>query len=164
MLRGRKSLAPCSVQTPSFDPSLLGKRLNLTSFRFVIDTYAWIEYFRASLAGGESKQYIEGEGSASPIMVVAEVSRKLLREIEAGNETREGRSQRVEFIRASSQILDLSFDMAVAAGELDVEMKKKVRGWGLVDSIILTVARSANAKVVTGDEHFRGLREAIFIK
>ena len=97
-------------------------------------------------------------------MVVAEVSRKLLREIEAGNETREGRSQRVEFIRASSQILDLSFEMAVAAGELDVEMKKKVRGWGLVDSIILTIARSANAKVVTGDEHFRGLMEAIFIK
>ncbi len=97
-------------------------------------------------------------------MVVAEVSRKLLREVEAGNETREGRSKRLDFIRASSQILDLSFETAVAAGELDVEMKKKRKGWGIVDSILLTIARTVDAKVVTGDEHFRGLKEAIFIK
>ncbi len=97
-------------------------------------------------------------------MVVAEVSRKLQSEVEAGTETGEGRSKRLEFIRASSQILDLSFETAVEAGELDVEMKKKARGWGIVDSILLTIARKADAKVVTGDEHFRGLKEAIFIK
>ncbi len=50
------------------------------------------------------------------------------------------------------------------AGEIDVEMKKKVRGWGLVDSIVLTFVRSADAKVVTGDEHFRDIKEAIMIK
>jgi hypothetical protein len=54
--------------------------------------------------------------------------------------------------------------MAASAGEVDVEMKKKVRGWGLVDSIILTFARSADARVVTGDEHFREIKEAIMIK
>ena len=53
--------------------------------------------------------------------MVAELSRKLLREIDAGNETREGRLKRLEFVRASSQILDLSFEAAVMAGELDVD-------------------------------------------
>jgi predicted nucleic acid-binding protein len=53
--------------------------------------------------------------------------------------------------------------MAASAGEIDVEMKKKVRGWGLVDSIILTFARSAGARVVTGDEHFREIKEAIML-
>jgi len=95
---------------------------------------------------------------------VAEVSRKLLREVEAGKETREERGRHLEFIRASSQILYLTFDMAASAGEIDVDMKKKVRGWGLVDSIVLIFARSAGARVVTGDEHFREIKEAIMIK
>jgi len=43
-------------------------------------------------------------------------------------------------------------------------MKKKRRGWGLADSIILCTARVVNGNVVTGDEHFRGLEETIFIK
>ncbi len=67
--------------------------------------------------------------------MVAELSRKLLREIDAGNETREGRLKRLEFVRASSQILDLSFEAAVMAGELDVEMKRRAKGWGIADSI-----------------------------
>jgi predicted nucleic acid-binding protein len=107
---------------------------------------------------------IEGEGSATPSIVVAEVSRKLLKEVEAKKETRAERGQHLEFIRSSSQILQLTFDLAASAGEIDLDMKKKVRGWGLVDSIILTFARSANAKVVTGDEHFREIKEAIMIK
>ncbi len=164
MLKGRTSPAPCLVRTRSFARSLPKKRLSLTTFRHLVDTYAWIEYFRASPLGDRSKLYIEGEESATPSIVVAEVSRKLQREVEAGNETKEGRLRRIEFVHATSEILDLPFDTAVAAGELDVEMKKQVKGWGIVDSILLTIARSTGAKVVTGDEHFRNLRETIFIK
>lgn len=87
-----------------------------------------------------------------------------MREVEAGKETDDQRSRHIEFIRASSQILDLTFDTAISAGKNAVEMKKKVAGWGLADSIVLVHAREANAKVVTGDEHFRGLKEALFIK
>jgi predicted nucleic acid-binding protein len=96
--------------------------------------------------------------------VVSEVSRKLTKEIEVGNETQEGMLKRLEFVRATSQIVDLDFEIAAEAGKIDVEMKKKAKGWGLADSIVLCTARSANAKVVTGDEHFRGLDEVIFIK
>src|SRR6266571_2036828 len=92
------------------------------------------------------------------------VRRKLLKEVEARKETRDQRRRHLEFIRSSSQIIHIDFDRAAEAGEIDVEMKKKVRGWGLVDSIILTLARSADAKVVTGDEHFREIKEAIMIK
>ncbi len=152
------------ARTPSFDRFLPRKRLSRTSFRHVIDTYAWIEYFRASPLGEKAREYIEGEGSATPTVVVAEVSRKLQREILAGNETEEGRLRRLDFIHSSSQILELPFDLAVVSGELDVEMKRMVKGWGIVDSILLSIARSFDAKVVTGDEHFRKLKEVIFIK
>lgn len=134
------------------------------SYSYVIDAYAWIEYFRSSKAGEVAKKFIESEGSMTPTIVVAEVSRKLLKEIEVGNETMEGRLKRLEFIRASSRIVDLNFDVAAVAGEIDVDMKRKVRGWGLADSIILCTARTVKGRVVTGDEHFRGLEETIMIK
>jgi hypothetical protein len=57
-----------------------------------------------------------------------EVSRKLLREVEGGKETDDQRSRHVEFIRASSQILDLTFDTAISAGKNAVKMRKKVAG------------------------------------
>jgi predicted nucleic acid-binding protein len=134
------------------------------SYRYVIDAYAWIEYFRASKAGEVAKKYIESKESATPTIVVSEISRKLLREIELGNETQEGRLKRLEFIRATSRIVDLDFEIAAEAGKIDVDMKKKVKGWGLADSIILCTARNVKGNVVTGDEHFRGLEETIFIK
>lgn len=139
-------------------------RLKPTSYSHVIDSYAWIEYFKASAEGERAKRYVEGEGSATPSIVVAEVSRKLLREVEAGKETLDQRTRHIEFIRASSQILDLTFDTAVMAGENAVEMRKRVAGWGLADSIVLMHAREAGARVVTGDEHFRKVKEALFIK
>ena len=134
------------------------------SYKYVIDAYAWIEYFRGSKSGEIVKKYVESEDSATPTIVVSEISRKLLREIELGNETHEGRLKRLEFIRATSQIVNLDFEIAAKAGAVDVEMKKKVKGWGLADSIILCTARTAKGKVVTGDQHFKGLEETIFIK
>jgi len=134
------------------------------SYRYVIDAYAWIEYFRASKSGEVAKRYIESEKSATPTVVVSEISRKLLREIELGNETQEGRLKRLEFMRVATQIVNLDFEIAIRAGEIDLEMKKKRRGWGLADSIILCTARVAKGNVITGDEHFKGLDEIVFIK
>ena len=60
-------------------------------------------------------------------MVVVEVTRKLLREFEAGKEIGRERACRLEFMRGSSRIVGLTFDMAAKAGEVDVEIKKAVR-------------------------------------
>ena len=134
------------------------------SCKYIIDAYAWIEYFRASKAGEVAKKYVESENATTPTIVVSEISRKLQREIELGNETQEGLLKRLDFIRATSRIVDLDFEIAAEAGKTDVEMKKKAKGWGLADSIVLCTARNAKGKVVTGDEHFREIEEAIFIK
>ncbi|MEM0172687.1 MAG: type II toxin-antitoxin system VapC family toxin [Thermofilum sp.] len=128
------------------------------SYEYVIDAYAWIEYFRGSKLGEVVKRYIEEENSATPTVVVAELSRKLLKEIERGVETIEGRRAKLEFVGNITEIVDLSRNIAELSGEIDVERKNKVKGWGLADSIILATARKANAKVVTGDKHFADLK------
>ncbi len=134
------------------------------SCNYIIDTYAWIEYFKASKMGEAAKEYIESEHAVTPTIVVSEISRKLLKDIGLGNETREGRLQRLEFIRSTSKIVELDFETAVEAGEINEKLKKQAKGWGLTDSIILCTARSLNGKVVTGDEHFRNLDDVVFIK
>ena len=134
------------------------------SCNYIIDTYAWIEYFKASEMGEVAKEFIENEHSVTPTIVVSEISRKLKKDIDLGNETREGRLQRLEFIRSTSRIVDLDFEIALEAGEISEDLTAEAKGWGLADSIVLCTARSLKGKVITGDEHFRRLDNAVFVK
>jgi predicted nucleic acid-binding protein len=96
--------------------------------------------------------------------VIAELSRKLLSEARAGRETAEGRSKRLQFVKTSTLVVDLTEEIATEAGEIDAERKREVKDWGLADSIVLATARRSDAKVVTGDKHFRDLRsEVVFL-
>jgi|SRR5208282_1809472 len=134
------------------------------SCNYIIDAYAWIEYFKASKMGETAKEYIESEHSVTPTIVVAEISRKLRKDIALGNETREGRLRRLEFIRATSRIVELDFEIAIEAGGISEDLKVEMKGLGLADAIVLCTARSLKGKVVTGDEHFRHLENVIFVK
>lgn len=67
-------------------------------------------------------------------------------------EASEGREEKLDFIRASMIIMELTMNIA-----------KLVRGWGLSDSIIIATARRENAKVVTGDEHFADLKDEVIL-
>jgi predicted nucleic acid-binding protein len=134
------------------------------SCNYIIDAYAWIEYFKASKLGEAAKQYIENENSATPTIVVSEISRKLSQQIQLGKETEEGRIRHLEFIRETSRIVDLDFETAAAVGNIILELGSQTKDWSLADLIILCTARSVSGKVVTGDEHFRKVKDAIFIK
>jgi predicted nucleic acid-binding protein len=114
--------------------------------------------------GKAAKKFIETDYSITPTIVVSEISRKLRKDIELGNESQEGRLKRLEFIRATSRIVDLDFEIASEAGGISEELKDEAKGWGLADSIVLCTARSLKGTVVTGDEHFRHLDNVIFLK
>lgn len=135
----------------------------MTNFKYVVDTFAWVEYFRASKGGLVAKPLIEGGEAATPTVVVAELWRKLLLEFEAGYETAAGAREKLEFVQLETEIVNLDMETAKLAAEIDMEMRKKVRGWSLADSIILATARRGKAKVITGDKHFTAAPEAIFL-
>ena len=69
----------------------------------------------------------------------------------------------MNFIKASTLIVELTAEIARATGEIDVERRKNVKGWGLADPIILATARKENAKVVTGDKHFADLKDEVIL-
>ena len=64
---------------------------------------------------------------------------------------------------ANSKIIDITSEMANDAGLFHAETRKKIKDFGLVDSLMLIAAHKLGAKILTGDAHFKGFREAILI-
>jgi len=128
--------------------------------KYVIDSYAWLEYFMGTVAGEKTKKIIDSteEEKLTPTICIAEIYTKVLR-VEGLEKAELQRA----FIKLRSAIVSLTEEIAVEAAKIDVEMKKKVAGWGLADSIVLGTARKKRAKVLTGDEHFLDLEETTYI-
>lgn len=132
---------------------------------YVIDTYSWLDYFSSAKKNEDLNKLIEqSQDKYTPSLGFAEVKRMLLRKIRSGEETRAGMEQKLHFIRLNSFIVELDADMAERAAEMADELGHERKGMGLADAVILATAQSLGAKVVTGDEHFKGLKDVIFIK
>jgi predicted nucleic acid-binding protein len=128
--------------------------------RYIIDSYAWLEYFMGTAPGRRVKEIIDSEADEklTPSICLAETYAKILK-----TEDEEKAELRRSFIKSRSALVLLTEELAVEAAKVDVSMKRRVQGWGLADSIVLSTARNRNGKVVTGDLHFRGLTEAHMI-
>lgn len=123
----------------------------------VVDSFAWIEYFAGSKSGERAAKYIESGKAITPTIVVAELSAKY---VTLGQDF----APKSRFIALKSRTITLDDRIAVEAGKINVDRKKKIGRWGMADSIILATARAQQVRVLTGDEHFRDLEEAIMIK
>jgi len=126
--------------------------------RYVIDAYAWIEYLIGSRAGEKVKAVLEGEDNViyTCAVTVAEVVSKT---------AREGRDFEAayEILISDSQVVNVDEEVSREAGVLHSEMRKTRRDFGLADAYVLAVARRTNSRILTGDAHFKGVKEAILI-
>jgi predicted nucleic acid-binding protein len=133
--------------------------------KVVVDSWAWVEILKLSEAGKSAKKQIERADEAfTPGLVLAELARKYLREgvdPAALKKWLQGISEATEIYGID---VGLAFESAKAAAELvDKAQKEGLGRPGLGDAIILATARAVQAEVLTGDPHFRGIREAIWL-
>ena len=131
----------------------------------VLDSYAWIEYFLGSEAGKVVKEYLDTDEAATPSIVLAEIARKYLREQVEEKDV----LGRLLFITANSAIAEINADLSIASAKAYLELlektkKLKLNKPSLIDGIVLATGRSLGAKIITGDEHFKGLNEIIYIE
>lgn len=124
------------------------------SEKYIIDTYVWIDYFRG-LANQQLKRIIDREILYTPTIVLAELKKKYVEDNEVGF------SVNLEDIRSKSSIIDLDETTAIRAGEIRATIP--IRDIGIVDCILIASAEINNAKVLTGDPHFRGLGNSVLI-
>lgn len=126
--------------------------------KYVIDSYAWIEYLDGSVAGERVKKILENENEIFSLnLTISEVVSRVKRK-------RGDVDIAYAAINSISKVAEVTPEIAKKAGEFHAEIRKKTKDFGLVDALILILAREINAKIVTGDEHFRGFKEAVFIK
>ena len=126
--------------------------------KFVIDTFAWIEYFIGSEFGAKVKEIIEAEENEVfvSIITIAEVTSILKR----GNKDVENG---YTVIMNLEGIYKIDEEFKIEVGILHAEIRKQVKDFGLADTFVLLTARKLGAKIVTGDPHFKGFKEAVLI-
>jgi len=131
----------------------------------VVDAYAWFELFLGGSRGGKVRETVENAESVyTPDTVLAEISRKYLRENVSEKIVRE----RLSIVQATSRIVHVTAELAVAASRAYLELydrakKQKLSSPSLFDGTVLGATRLKDAKVLTADAHFKDLPETIWI-
>ena len=125
--------------------------------KYLIDAYAWIEYLEGSKLGEKVREIMVGKDDLFSLsLTISEVISKVKRK--NGNT-----DLAYKAITSNSKILNISPEIAKQAGLFHAEMRKKIENFGLVDSLLLALARELKAKILTGNHHFKNFKEAIFI-
>lgn len=128
------------------------------SYKYVLDTFAWVEYFRGTKKGETVRKCIEEGGCATPTIAIAELSDVY----ERGKNNYWERD--LAFIISKTAIINLDQNIAALSGKTKNSIREKYRTkFGLADAIMLSTAQKLEAKVVTGDQHFKKLSEVVFL-
>jgi predicted nucleic acid-binding protein len=125
------------------------------AIRMILDTSAWIELFQGTKNSGYIAKILREKNCFTSIVTVAETTewcaRKGLQHKMSGY---------FELIKTGSQLLGLDENICRLAGELNHQMKKAGKKWGMIDSIIAATAQSYNLKILTKDHGFSYLPDA----
>ena len=126
--------------------------------RFVIDAYAWIEYLDGTDAGSKVTTTLENNNDIYTCAVtLAEVVCKVAR-------VDKDAKIAYDVLQSNSHIVIVDEELSLQAGLLHCEMRKTAKDFGLADAYVLATARRLKSKILTGDPHFKSLKEAIMIK
>jgi predicted nucleic acid-binding protein len=125
--------------------------------KYVLDSYAWIEYLNGTVKGKKVAQILETDDEIyTSAITIGEVVSKILR---MGQDAKPA----YEVISSNSQIIPANQELSYQAGVVHCEMRKTQKDFGLADAYILATARKLKTKVLTGDSHFQGVKDAILI-
>lgn len=123
----------------------------------LIDSHGWIEYFVQGPLASKYSKYIETANKSeyiTPSIVVYEVYKRI-------------KSQKGEEIalRALAHIIEhttiISVDKRAALDAAEISLKTKL---AMADALIKAIGEENNAKIVTGDKHFKEFPDVIFIE
>ena len=123
---------------------------------FVLDSFAWVEYFLGSKRGEKVKGFIESEKCVTPTIVITELSAKY-------SNDKTDFTDKLKFMKFNTKVISLTDDIAEHAGKIKTGQRKIKKDFGLADSIIYATALLHNAKIISGDPHFEDIKEAIMI-
>jgi PIN domain nuclease of toxin-antitoxin system len=123
--------------------------------RYVMDAFAWVAYFEGE--NEELAKLVEGSELHTSIFNATEVASKAER---SGFDSKEALSA----IGQLSQVHGATIESAARIGRLHARMGRTIKDFGLGDCFVLELAERLEAKILTGDPHFKGLDNVVFLE
>lgn len=124
----------------------------------VIDTYAWIEYINGSDEALKLRQLFLNQNNKFITMecCIAELYGFCLKKNVDFNKV-------WEIVKNNSVVLPVMIDVWVSAAKIRHELRKDIHDFGLVDSILVAKQKELNCKIISGDPHFKELKNILYI-
>lgn len=120
---------------------------------YLLDTYAWVEYFLGSEKGKRVAQLLSAKGNVllTPDCVAGEICAWALRE-------EQPLGTLLHAIHRKSQPIEIYYNLWIEAATQRHRMRESRSDFGLIDALLLAIQQSTGATIVTGDLHFEGLK------
>jgi predicted nucleic acid-binding protein len=131
-----------------------------------IDSFAWVEQVRGSRLGAEARRLIDqADECYTPTIVLAELAHRWLRDGLGEEAVR----REIRLIGEASRIIPIDPELAIGASHAAMELRRRARERrldppGLADGLVLATARRFEARLLTGDRHFFGLDETVWLE
>lgn len=125
---------------------------------YLIDTYAWIEYFRGSKQGLILKKLFTNIKNKFVTMecCLAELRGYCLKNNFDFNKM-------YDIVKKNSFVFPVLREHWINAAKIRFEMRKKLKNFGLIDSILMAKQEELKCKIVSGDYHFKNSKNIVYI-
>lgn len=125
---------------------------------FIVDAHAWVEYFTGSKAGLILKRLLDNKNHRFITMecTTSELKSYCLR---TGKDFRNMHNA----LKRNSIILPVLNAHWLAGAELRHEIRKKAKDFGLIDAILVAKQNELKCMIVSGDPHFKNLKNIVYI-
>ena len=124
----------------------------------LFDAWTWIEYFEDGASAKEIEAVLKNSSKVyTPESTISEILTYTIR-------TKTKFDELFTIIHSNSDIVSVNLNNWLDAAELKFYWRKKRQGFGLMDALLLAKAKELDAKIVTGDPHFKGIKNVMFLK
>ncbi len=125
----------------------------------IVDSYAWIEYFIGSKKGEIVKKLFLDEKNQFLTVecCLAEIKGWTIK-------NNQDFDKLYKIIRANSNIVEIAEYNWIEAAIERAEQRKTKKNFGLIDAVLLVKQKELNCKIISGDTHFMGIKNVIFLE
>jgi predicted nucleic acid-binding protein len=122
----------------------------------LIDSWAWVEFFAGSKIGEVVRNYVMDE---SVDIIISSINLAEIYRIALDRFDEPTAEKRRRAMLSRCFLIPVDEEIAVQGARFRHERK-----WGMGDALIYATALREGARVLTGDPHFKGLKETIFLE
>lgn len=126
--------------------------------KYVIDSWAWVEYLEGTEKGEIVRKYVLDEKNEiyTNLISLAEIISVV---------SRKGLDTNIAFnaVSTSSILVNIDENFCKEAGIFHGTIRKTVKDFGLGDTFVTITAHKLRAQILTGDPHFKGMKETVML-